>query len=422
MSPTCHFTTACAAPFQRVLFFLGANEIGGHAYLYRILQTTRHPLHIVYAVRRPGDGARPFHYVLKSEPFRKALTDSRSTMMFYESPGNWLDYRNGGNWLDAARKPILRFCKIHGDRPISYMFINGHEKFGFQRNHNENKMVRQLRLEKYWAPYRGALTRIATPNKNNPFDYQRPFVTTKLFVSQMSAVLTALLPMVRNDGEGVVVLKTPRDGRLEIIGSRRMRADFVNPTPHFYESSVLELRKAADISMKDEIAHIPPWPHLRNNLRLGDIFAKSAIAMYQSFTPYQNITFHRCAHDPEDIDGPVSLLMDPSIPKPASPFTQEDLDSLNRDYREDVQDLPPARGGLIRRTENPYFLPHNQNRGVRTDWVNKNLPMIPKDGRPLIRSVIPTLSMDDGSFPSRYNPFDTRSTSTEDIEERRGRR
>ncbi|KAF3100377.1 hypothetical protein TWF569_006697 [Orbilia oligospora] len=402
------YRAAKAQPFQRILFFLGANEVGGHAYLYRMLQKTQHPLYIIYATRRPTDGQLPFNVLLRSEEFQKRLAETKSSMLFYQSPWKYTELGSDDDWVTRARKPIIRCSSAHGERPISYIFINGHEHYGMQQNPEENNMARMLRLQKYWAPYQGALTTIARPDKNNIYDHQITYVTTKFFVTHMSATINALLPMVRDDGEGVVVLKTPRSGKLEIVGSRQLRADFVNPTPRFYESAVQEVRKVSDSLTKTRKLREPPWPHKRNWLRLGDIFAKSLITMYQSFTPFQNITFRRCAHDYDDIDGPASLLMDPNIRIANSGFDQEDLDSLTLDFFEDVEAAPPITGGLIRRTASPLVLPHNQGRGNRKDWMTKKLLGGPGDRKPLVRSVTPTLSIDEGGGPSRYNPFDQR--------------
>ncbi|RVD87219.1 uncharacterized protein DFL_001462 [Arthrobotrys flagrans] len=407
------FLSRKAKAFQRILVFVGANETGGHAYLYRMLQATRHPLYIVYAVRRPTDGTLPFQSIQKNGEFQKALDDTNSSIFFYELPGVWIDFDAGRDWVTTARNPIIRCSKAHGERPISYLFVNGHENFGIQHNLDENKISRQLRLEKYWAPYKDALHTIARPDKDNPFDHQICFVTTKLFVTQMSAMLTALLPLVRNDGEGVVVLKTPRDGRLEIIGSRRMRADFVHPTPHFYQSAVLDVRSAADRLLKRKHPHEQPWPHQQDWLQLGDIFAKSAITMYKSFTPFENITFHRRSHDYDDIDGPVSLLLNPDVPRPTPAFDEDDLFSVSQHLISDVEDerMP---GSLVRRTVNPYVLSHNQGRNTRSDWVTNRLTgqlrKVPGGGDPgLVRSVFPKMAIDEGGVPSRYTPFDQRN-------------
>ncbi|KAF3244744.1 hypothetical protein TWF192_007676 [Orbilia oligospora] len=402
------YRAAKAQPFQRIMFFLGANEIGGHAYLYRMLQKTQHPLYIIYATRRPTDGQLPFNVLLRSEVFQELLAETKSSMLFYQSPWRYTELGSDDDWVTRARRPIIRCSSTHGERPISYIFINGHEHYGMQQNPEENDTARMLRLQKYWAPYQGALTTIARPDKGNIYDHQIAYVTTKFFVTHMSATINALLPMVRDDGEGVVVLKTPRSGKLQIVGSRKLRADFVNPTPRFYESAVQEVRKVSDSLMKTRQLREPPWPHKRNWLRLGDIFAKSLITMYQSFTPFQNVTFRRCAHDYDDIDGPASLLMDPNIQKSNSGFDQEDLDSLTVDFDEDVEAAPPITSGLIRRTASPLVLPHNQGRGNRKDWMTKELLRGPGNRKPLVRSVTPALSIDEGGGPSRYNPFDQR--------------
>ncbi|KAK6515944.1 hypothetical protein TWF281_004535 [Arthrobotrys megalospora] len=399
-----------AEPYQRILVFVGANETGGHAYLYRMLQTTKHPLYIVYACRRPRDSTVPFVYVQKSPEIAKALAETDSTMSFYEVPAA---REVNSDWLDKARRPISKCSDAHGERPISYIFINGHENFGWQQDLNENASARQLRLEKYWAPYKGALTTAAKPDAWNPFDHQVPYVTTKSYVSQMSSILTSLLPLVRNDGEGVVVLKSPSEGSIELVKSQQMRANFVNPTPHFYQSAVLSMREAVDRLMNRKKLSNSPWPRKRDFLRLGDVFAKSAIMMYKSFTPFENITFHTCSHDYDDLNGPVQLLLDPDVPKPeGSMFTKKELDAASKRLPTDIDagDAPEFTSEtIIRRTTNPPVLPHNRDRGTRGDWLEDHLVGGPKAVRPSpVRSVFSRLQIDEGVTPNRYTPFDQR--------------
>ncbi|KAK6503863.1 hypothetical protein TWF481_008866 [Arthrobotrys musiformis] len=417
-----------ARHFQRVLVFVAPNEIGGHAYLYRMLKTTRHPLYIVYAIRRSRDATLPFLYVQKSEEFKKALAETDSTMSFYEMRGPISDLSDpamgGRDWVSLARDPILRCSRAHGERPISYIFINGHPNFGHRISDTESNTIRQGRLAKYWAPYLGALHNIARPDMENGCDRQAPWLSAKWFTIQMSSILTALLPLVRNDGEGVVVLKTPADSTLNIIRSREMRASFAHPTPYLYESAVRSLREATEILRLNRGGWDPMWPEKEDFLGVGDVFAKSAITMYKSFTPFENITFHRCGHDYDDINGPVSLLMDPKVPKPASAFTKEDLAFARRDLPTDlrgadVQKNPISRdetlGGnpLIRWTSSPDSLPHNLNRPRRIDWITGELTQGPqtKDAsRPLIRSAFADLAIDkDVPATTRYSPFNPRA-------------
>ncbi|KAK6342346.1 hypothetical protein TWF718_007748 [Orbilia javanica] len=407
MSSIAAYTSRRAKAFQRILLFVGANETGGHAYLYRMLQKTTHPLFILYAIRRPTDGSVAFSCLQQSEEFQKLLKETESTMSMYLSPATWVDYTTGRDWVAAATQPILRASRVHGERPISYIFINGHENFGMQPDLEENKGARQLRLEKYWAPYAGALTTIARPDKENSFDHQMCYLTTKIYVAQMSAILGALLPLVRNDGKGVVVLKTPQDGDLRIVNSQQMRAGFIDPTPQFYELTVRKAREAADTLLKRKKIDKSPWPEKKNWLRLCDVFAKSAITMYRSFTPFENIAIRRCSHNYDDIDGPVSLLMDPDIPRPTSLFSEKDLAAASRLFPNDVEDMP-LPDSIVRRTADPYIHLHNLSRGTRADWVTKDLVKKSVEGR-LVRSTFPRLQSDQGTVYTRYTPFDQRT-------------
>ncbi|KAK6331315.1 hypothetical protein TWF730_004400 [Orbilia blumenaviensis] len=393
-----------AKPFQRILVFVGANETGGHAYLYRILQRTQHPLYIFYAARRLADSTTPFEFVQKNKEFSKALAETDSSMAFYQVP-----IQGGQDWLVRAVKPILRCSREHGERPISYIFINGHENYGMQGHLDEGKVARDFRLEKYWAPYKGALTTITRPDESNPFDHQVPYVTTQTFVTHMSSVLASMLPIVRNDGKGVVVIKTPKEGNLDSIHSMKLRNDFSQPTPHSYEQMVLSLRNTATKLMARESAAKSPWPDKLTWLELGDVFAKSAITMYKGFTPFENISFRRCAHDYDDIDGPVSLLLNPEIPKLEFEFSKTELESTLKRLPEDIDDptVPGSNVGLIRRTTTPQVLPHNYERPSRDDWNQKHLlKRFQKNTPSLVRSVFPRLRVDEENRDTRYTAFD----------------
>ncbi|KAF3927789.1 hypothetical protein ABW20_dc0100753 [Dactylellina cionopaga] len=342
-----------AASHQRILLFQGANEAGGTAYLYRILQTTKHPLFIYYLSRFRPEGQSAAQFILRDPDFNKALKESGSALKYEQLPTVTGSVRKAANVVMERLK--RRYQNSHGERPLSYIFLNGHPSYGYQPKSEEKADLREKRLTKYWAPWEGALNQVIPANEYDKYEYQAPCVTTKIFVSHMSTLLSLILPLLRDDGEGTVVLKTPSFGSLDLVRSKEMRQSLLNPSPRFYESSALSLRLAIDKVLNNEILHDYPWPPLSRFLGLGDVYAKSAITLYKSYTPFQSIIFNRCVHDPMDIDEPVKLLLDENRANfQHDQFSEQEQAFAKEDFLDDVDrvEMLQNSSGIVRRVVN----------------------------------------------------------------------
>ncbi|EPS41898.1 hypothetical protein H072_4138 [Dactylellina haptotyla CBS 200.50] len=321
---------------RRILVFLGANEAGGTALLYRILQATKHPLLIYYQSRYAGDGQTACEFLTKDPIIRKELNRTNSLMKTYTATLGFRDLTNTRNGI--TNHFLKHFKSTYGERPISYFIVNGHPNFGYEINPRESKVQRQQRLTKYWSPTTGALERTVLADPNNQFEYQNRFIVTQNYVRVITTMLFCLLPLIRNDGEGTVVLRTPCAGHLDQIKSKDLRLKLANPTSYSFQTSVTELVEISQQMANKRMPIASPWPVKEFYTELGDIYARSAIALYRSFTPFDNIIFNRCAYDPEDFDGPVRMLLaDDRASLQSEPFTEEDIKVASADQKGDVE-------------------------------------------------------------------------------------
>ncbi|KAJ6256435.1 hypothetical protein Dda_8936 [Drechslerella dactyloides] len=331
---------------RRILLFYGANEASGTAILYRMLQQTKHPLEILYMARYTNEGAAAAHYLKKNPRFLEALTKSRSRLQS-------LQIFPVRTQTDTSKIESFfeRYARSHGAHPISYLFLNGNPNYGEQVNQDESPDQREARLSKNWAPWSDALTKCPPRDHDNQFDNQNPYLTAKNFISHMTIMLATLLPYVRRDGEGTVVLKTPTRAKLQTIRSRNLRMRLMNPTPANFESAVHEVRSAAAMLANKKFIENSSWPEKRFFKGLGDFYARSALTLYKSFSLYESIAFHTTVHNPRDLDEPVRLLLDPLARDIQTfQFTDHERQAARKSYATDIG-VPSlsSKTGLFRR-------------------------------------------------------------------------
>ncbi|KAF3904422.1 hypothetical protein ABW21_db0206580 [Orbilia brochopaga] len=340
---------------RRILIFGGANEASGTAILYRILQTTKHPLDIHYMIRYLGEGKSQAHFLQKDPVFSKALEQSGSILR----PKQMFTLRRQGDRAKIS-KYFLRFQQELGAHPISYIFLNGNLNYGEQVDLSEDPIQRASRLAKNWAPWTGALHGCPPRNHQNPYDMQSPYWTTKAFISHLAIMLATLLPYVRRDGEGTVVLKTPGSAPIQTIRSRDLRLGLMDPTSASFEEAVLDLRDAsAKLTNKYNIGN-SHWPDRKFFLGLTDLYARSALTLYRSFTPFDNIALHTCVHNPDNLDEPIRLLLDPQARKEETfRFTKFERELAARYYATDIGQSSPstAKTSIFRRVGDSKPLP-----------------------------------------------------------------
>ncbi|KAK6527482.1 hypothetical protein TWF694_004470 [Orbilia ellipsospora] len=400
-----------AHSFQRIMLFHAANEAGGTAMLYNILLKTPHPLFIYYLSRYQGEGQVACD-ALKNDPkFSSALKSSGSQMVYSH---NWSGIQKPQDLRLTAESFAKRYRLSHGPRPISYIFVNGHPAFGNPLDVDEKSEARTYRLMKFWDPSAGALHQIVPYDLRNKFDNLNPAKSGVYYVSQVTKFLSLILPLVRSDGEGTVVLKTPIAGRLSWMKSKEMRQKFANPTARSFEDAVLAYRQGCDQSFRRS-----PWPARYRYPAMTDIFMKSAITLYKSFSQFEKIIFHRCVFDPRVYLPDVDLLIGEDRANiPPALFSEEELESATKSFEDDVdfgvtQKAPP---GIVRRVSNPFdhITVHHKDPDAKrifsVEKFAKKYPDPTSPNTPLIRPIY-THCPDGDQITSHFTPILPKSTT-----------
>ncbi|KAF3914328.1 hypothetical protein AA313_de0204065 [Arthrobotrys entomopaga] len=402
-----------AQTFQRIMFFHAANETGGTAMLYHILLKTPHPLFIYYLSRYRAEGHSACTTLKKDPQFLSALKSSGSQMVHSHT---WSGVLKPSDLQLAAESFVKRYRLSHGPRPISYIFVNGHPAFGNPLHGEESSAERESRLLKFWSPSAGALDKIAPYNSKNKFDRGDPCESGVRYVSQVTKFLAIVLPLVRDDGEGTVVVKTPAAGLLPWIKSKELREGFANPTPRFYEDTVLAYRRDSKQSLRRS-----PWPRRYLYPAIADIFIKSAIILYKSFSQFEKIIFHRCVYHPQVYLPDIDLLIGKERASiPTALFSEEELESTSRSFNNDIdygiapkaatRDRPQAPSGIARRVSNPtaHVRVHNMDPNAKKNFsveeFRKKYPEPMNPETPLIRPIYARCT-DDNVVTSHFTPI-----------------
>ncbi|KAF3929404.1 hypothetical protein ABW19_dt0207836 [Dactylella cylindrospora] len=294
-----------------------------------------------------------------------------------------------------------RYHKTHGPRPISYVFHNGHPSFGEQMNGEELPGTRSFRIARNWAPWEGAIEGCVPRDEENVFNFIIPYLVVKVYVGLLDRICTRLLPLIRKDGEGSVVLQTPEAGSLGAVKSVETRLELINPSPNIFWDHLKGLRLDIETIMKKKQLPLnSPWPGKREFLGLADVFARSAITTFKSQPEYKTVALNRIPHDPMKLDDAVDLLFrkDRLTIQPTQ-FSRKEIADASRVYPTDIQGLinnsfnvadtallwrPDAKGSNnswnVRRREgrDPNVLSFN-NPLVRPAYPNS--PMLSGDSR-----------------------------------------